>query len=194
MLYVEISRTDSRSFLVSSWYRPPNSAAHLLDCYEYFIQKCDVENKKVIITRDLNCDVLKPQLDSHFRKLEFLSSLYEFDQLINCPTRVTETSATPTAIDLVLTNRAENIVKVGTVDLGISDHSLIFAFRKGRIYKSQKNSRYFRNFKRFRSDDFLNDLSLVPWETVAQHEYMHTRVLADLEYAFPPGPLLTRAS
>ena len=117
---------------------------------------------------DLNCDVLKPQLDFHSRKLEFLSSLYQFDQLINCLTRVTETSAT--AIDLLLTNRAENILKVGTVDPGISDHSLIFAVRKGRIYKSQKNSKYFRNFKRFRSSDFLNDLSQVPWETVAQHD------------------------
>ena len=150
ILCVEISRTDRRSFLVSSWYRPPNSATHLFDCYENFIQKCDVENKEVIIKGDLNCDVLKPQLDSHSRKLEFLSSLYEFDQLINCPTiRVTETSAT--AIDSILTNRAENILKVGTVDLGISDHSLIFAVRKGRIYKCQKNSRYLRNFKRFRS-------------------------------------------
>ena len=85
---------------------------------------------------DLNCDVLKPQLDSHSRKLEFLSSLYQFDQLINCPRRVTETSAT--AIDLIHTNTAENILKVGTVDLGIPEHNLIFAVRKGRIYKSLK--------------------------------------------------------
>ena len=73
-------------------------------------------------------DVFKPQLDSHSRKLEFPSSLYQFDQLINCPTRVTETSAT--AIDLFLTNRAENILKVGTFDLGISDHSLILPLGK----------------------------------------------------------------
>ena len=31
------------------------------------------------------------------------------------------------------------MLKVGTVDLGISDHSLIFAVRKGRIHKSKKN-------------------------------------------------------
>ena len=60
MLCVEISRADSRSFLVSSCYRPPNSATHLFDCYEYFIQKCDVENREVIIMGDLNCDVLTP--------------------------------------------------------------------------------------------------------------------------------------
>ena len=79
-----------------------------------------------------------------------------------------ETSAT--AIDLIFTNRAENILKAGTVDFGISDHSLIFAVRKCRTHKSQKNSRYYRSYKRFNSNDFLNDLSQVPWETVAQHD------------------------
>ncbi len=49
-------------------------------------------------------------------------------------------------------------------------HSLIFAVRKFRINKSQKNTRYFRNFKRFSSNDFLDDLSQVPWETVAQYD------------------------
>ena len=127
-----------------------------------------MENKEVIIMGELNCDEFKPQLNFHSRKLELLSSLYQLDQLINCPTRVTEKSAT--AIDLILTNRAENMLKVGTVDLGILDHSLIFAVRKGRIYKSQKYSRYLRNFKRYPSNDFLNDLSQVPWETVAQHD------------------------
>ena len=79
---------------------------------------------------DINCDILKPQLDSHSRELEFLSSLYQFDQIINCPTRVTKTSAI--AIDLIFTNRAEIILKAGTDDFGISDHSLIFAIRKCR--------------------------------------------------------------
>ena len=49
MSCVETIGTDNRSFLVSLWYRPPNSATHLFDCYEYFIQKCDVENREVII-------------------------------------------------------------------------------------------------------------------------------------------------
>ena len=69
MLCVEISRADSRSFLVSLWYRPPNSATRLFDCYEYFIHKCDVENKEIIIMGDLNYDVLKSQLESHSGKL-----------------------------------------------------------------------------------------------------------------------------
>jgi hypothetical protein len=72
---------------------------------------------------DLNCDVSKFPPDAHTRRLQFLSCVYQLEQLINEPTRVTRTSAT--LIDLIFTNKKENIVKSGVIHLGISDHSLI---------------------------------------------------------------------
>ena len=77
---------------------------------------------------DLNCDVSKFPPDAHTRRLQFLSCVYQLEQLINEPTRVTRASAT--LIDLIFTNRNENIVKSGVIHLGISDHSLAFAVRK----------------------------------------------------------------
>jgi hypothetical protein len=94
-----------------------------------------LENKELIIMGDVNCDFFKSPPDAHTRKLQFLSSLYQFDQLINEPTRVTGTSAT--GIDLIFTNRAENILNSGIVHVGISDHSLIFVVRKFRVNKSR---------------------------------------------------------
>ena len=137
MICVEISRLHSRSFLVNSWYRPPNSESCLFDEYEIFLQKCDLENKELIIMGDVNCDFFKSPPDAHTRKLQFLSSLYQFDQLINEPTRVTGTSAT--GIDLIFTNRAENILNSGIVHVGISDHSLIFVLRKFRVINLVEN-------------------------------------------------------
>jgi hypothetical protein len=72
-------------------------------------------------------------------------------------------------IDLIFTNKKENIVKSGVIHLGISDHSLIFAIRNFFTPKSQQNVRYVRNFKNFNATDFLNDLSQMPWENVAQY-------------------------
>jgi hypothetical protein len=77
---------------------------------------------------DLNCDISKTPQDPNTRKLLFSFSLYQFDQLINEPTRVTRTSAT--MIDLFFTNKPENILQSGVIHLGISDHSLIYAVRK----------------------------------------------------------------
>ena len=48
-----------------------------------------------------------------------LCSLYQFHQLIEESTRLTSKSAT--LIDLILTNRPENISKSGVIHLGISD-------------------------------------------------------------------------
>ena len=77
-------------------------------------------------------------LNSNARKLQFLSSLYQVDQLINEPSRVTSTSAT--LIDLFFTNKQENIMQSGVVHIGISDHSLIYAVRKFALPKSREST------------------------------------------------------
>ena len=128
MLCVEISRPCSRPFLVTTWYRPPGSDARLFDDFENFLSRCDLENKELLLMGDLNCDVSKFPPDAHTRRLQFISCVYQLEQLINEPTRVTRTSAT--LINLIFTNKKENIVKSGVIHLGISDHSLIFAVRK----------------------------------------------------------------
>ena len=168
MLCVEISRPCSRPFLVTTWYRPPGSDARLFDDFENFLSRCDLENKELLLMGDLNCDVSKFPPDAHTRRLQFISCVYQLEQLINEPTRVTRTSAT--LIDLIFTNKKENIVKSGVIHLGISDHSLIFAVRKFFTPKSRQNARYVRNFKNFNATVFLNDLSQIPWENVAQYE------------------------
>ena len=119
----EINRPHSKSFLVCIWYRPPNSDMDLFNECEIFFQRCDTESRELILVGDLNCDVSKVSLDPHTRQLSFLCSLYQIDQLIDKPTRVTDTSAT--MIDPVLTNVKENIHASGVIHLGISDYSLI---------------------------------------------------------------------
>ena len=153
MLRVEIIRPCSRPFLVTTWYRLPGSDSSLFNEFENFLSKCDLEDKEILLMGDLNCDVSKFPPDAHTRRLQFLSCVYQLEQLINEPTRVTRTSAT--LIDLIFTNRNENIVKSGVIHLGISDHSLVFAVRKFVVPKSWKNLRYVRNFKNFDVRPFL---------------------------------------
>ena len=83
MICAEINLPYSRSFLVGTWYRPPNSDFDLFAEYSSFIEKCDYENKQIIILGDMNCDYLKDPIDPHTRKLQFLSSVYQLEQLIS---------------------------------------------------------------------------------------------------------------
>ena len=154
-----------------AWYKPPNLDINFFDEYAEFLCKCEAENKELIVLGDLNCDVSKTPLDNQTRKLQFLCSLYQFDQLINEPTRVTPTSAS--VIDLILTNKPENISQSMVLfTLGyLHDHSLIFAIRKHTLPKSGKTSpmvREVRDFKHFVQNDFIHDIFQLPWDSINQ--------------------------
>ena len=120
---------------------------NIFDYWASFLAKCDNEDKELILIGDLNCDVSKTIPDPHTCKLQFLCSLYQIDQLIKESTRLTPKSAT--LIDLILTNRLENISRSGVIHLGISDHSLVYAVRKFTLPKGRQKIRQVRNFKNF---------------------------------------------
>lgn len=107
MICTEIKKPYNKSFLVCAWYRLPNSSTNLLDDFDVFLHKCDFANQELSIMGDLNCDISKFSPESYTRKLQFLSLLYQLDQLISEPTRVTGTSAT--LIDLIFTNKPSTI-------------------------------------------------------------------------------------
>ena len=49
MVCVEINLLHSRSFLVSTWYRPLSAEMQLFDEYKKFVQRCDIEHKQLIL-------------------------------------------------------------------------------------------------------------------------------------------------
>ena len=100
----------------------------IFDSFEIFLKKCDVESKELLIIGDINCNILKSPRDSNTNKLMFLTVLYNLEQLIKEPTRVTNTLSS--LIDLILTNQPNNISNSGVIDLGMSDHSSIYAVKK----------------------------------------------------------------
>ena len=139
----------------------------LFNEYDVFLQKCESENKELIVIGDINCDVMKSPPDAHTQQLNFLSSLYQLDQLINKPAR--ETKKSSTLIDLVLTNMKENTSTSGVIHLGMSDHSLVYAVRKFVISKPKPTVREVRDFKRFNAECFLWDLAEMPWHVINQY-------------------------
>ena len=87
--------------------------------------------------------------DSSTNKLIFLSTLYNLEQLIKEP---------------------NNISNSGVIDLGMSDHSLIYAVKKVTMRKYTRQTRSkVRNFKRFNETDFIEELSRIPWYLATQY-------------------------
>ncbi|CAB4031226.1 RNA-directed DNA polymerase from transposon BS, partial [Paramuricea clavata] len=123
-------------------------------------------NEQPKVNSDLNCDWNKTPLDSHTQRLKNICVLYQLSQIIDEPTRVTKSSATQ--IDLILANNPESISNHGVIEIGISDHSLIYAVKKLVPLKGQRTCSEVRNFKNFNERLFLHDLSRIPWDYVNQ--------------------------
>ena len=88
---VEISRPNSKPFLVSSWYRPPNSKIEMFHYFEEFLRLADIQNK-LIITGDLNCNLLEQVRSTCTAKQLEIFGLYLLKQHIQSATRVTARS------------------------------------------------------------------------------------------------------
>ena len=148
----------SQPILILTWYRPPDSNARAFDLFEEFLQKAEIENKKLIILGDLNCDFPPHTKNSNAKKLIELLDGYQLKQLIKEPTRVT--ANTRTLIDVVITQLGNtNVTISGVIHLGISDHSLVYTCRKISTPKEKPKVVETRQFKQFNSRAFESDLN-----------------------------------
>ena len=57
-LCAEISITGAKPFLLSNWYRPPNTSIELFEKFENLLGTIEEENIESNIIGDLNCDML----------------------------------------------------------------------------------------------------------------------------------------
>ena len=126
----------------------------------------DDENKEMYILGDLNCNLLekKTLFNMQTNKLNSLYELYQLSQLINELTRVTMT--TSSLIDHVVTNTPEKISHSGVVHTGISDHSLVYAIRKIRVFQKTNDFVEIRNMKNFNEKNFVDELLNQHWEYI----------------------------
>ena len=127
-LCIEIQRPRPRPFLISNWYRPPNSPIDLFDKFEVLLAKIEAENVESNILGDINCDMMAVTPANETRHLIELCEVSQYTQLIKEPTRVT--SITKSLIDLFLTNEPVKFATSGVSPIGCSNHSLIYVSRK----------------------------------------------------------------
>ena len=124
---------------------------------------------------DLNCNFLADNSDHSTSQLRSSCEVYQLPQLINSPTRITE--STSTLIDLIRTNMPSRIVSSGVIHTGISDHSLVYAVRKFSI--PRKKSKYIttRQFKKFKVDELRKELKKAPWDTILNNHQDNPEVM-----------------
>ena len=119
-----------------------------------------------IINKLINCDMIATRYDNNTRKLMSISDVYGLQKLITEPTWVTPTSST--LMDVIYTNCPDKIVCSGVCHVSISDHSMVFAFRKLTIngVTLGHNTLTYRKFFKFNRINFRNDIASHNWDVM----------------------------
>ena len=165
-LCLEIQKPRSKPFVVATWYRPPDSPIGIFSPFETLIGKLDSENIEYFLMGDLNCDMIATRYDNNTCKLMNITDIYGLQQLITEPTRITPTSAT--LIDVIYTNCPDKVVCSGVRHISISDHSIVFAYRKLSVngMSGGHNAITYRNFRKFNRINFRNDIASHCWDHI----------------------------
>ena len=159
--FFEILLPNSKPITVGTIYRPPNQS-NFLEVLNENLNKIDSISNETYIHGNFNINLSLN--DSYiFSKKDMLNnksipsdikSYYEFctffslHQLTKVPTCITCNSAT--IIDHILASYPERVTQQGIIDVGLSDHQLIFCTRKiSRIKRGMHKHIKFCSFKHY---------------------------------------------
>ena len=128
-----------------------------MDDLENYLHVLDGQNKELILTGDLNCDLSLSILQSHSRRLMDILELFQMKQVIADPTRIT--SNTTSLLDIIATNRLDKVKESGVIHLGISDHSLVYVSLKVSVPRDKPKIVESRNLKNYNINHFNSHIS-----------------------------------
>ena len=91
---LKVDKPKAKPFLVATWYRPPSSTISLMDAFESLLGKLESQDIEINIFGDLNYDVSSTPCDHHISRLLEICNIFQYQQLIEQPTRVTKNTST----------------------------------------------------------------------------------------------------
>ena len=164
-VWIEIKNKQSKNIICGCIYRHPTQKISEFNNYlDATLKKISDENKEVYIFGDFNVDLLK---------IDEIKNYLEFYNLLNCygllpfiiqPSRVVERQ-NPSLIDNIFSNNLQDLVSGGNIYLTLSEHFSQFAsINRGKI-DFKKFDMYGRDYSKFNSDLFRDDVSIQPWVT-----------------------------
>ena len=121
----------------------------------------ELQKQIVILMGDLNLN----RMDTNKREGKLLIDLEEslnLTCLIHSPTRITNVSST--MIDVMLTNRPDYFIKLGTFDPEINDHCLIYGILNEKTKHFQPKTIMSRNLKSITFEPIAEELTNSPWQ------------------------------
>ena len=162
-LWLKVQSRCYKLFVICAVYRPPSTPLNFTDDLANSLIESFLLGLDVIILGDLNCNLFRDNAES--RALNDFCSTFNLSQLINKPTRVTESGES--LIDVVMTTNEKLIASSEVLMSIISDHNLIhisLKLKKPRLKPCYVTTRSYTNYN---ADNFLRDLSYTPFHIIS---------------------------
>lgn len=118
----------SQSFLIGCIYTRPPQDSLFFNHFRNVLENIWLRRKNIILLGDFNSDMLKGSNNTESQygiMLNRIISSFGLKNVMSCPSRITLTSKS--LIDLIITSQPAKVKTSGAIDLGISDHHLVFA-------------------------------------------------------------------
>ena len=122
---------------------------------------------EIVCLGDFNHDQLKPN-NSNWKELEKTMGIFNLQQIITKPTRITPTSVS--CLDHIWTNQPHMYTNRDVASCTLSDHSLVYTSRKASRPKREPRIIEARSYRQFDQDAFVTDLAGTNWDSVHQAE------------------------
>ena len=177
----DIFLPKTRTITVGIFYRPP-SQGNFLEILTYDLEKIDLKDRDIFFLGDFNINLFKNNKyifdiksnlkdDPHgplLKNYKEFCSFFSLKQLIKEETRIANNTSS-SLLDHVLTNSEANISQHGIIDIGISDHQMIFLTRKTNSLRFFcHKEKQCRSLKRYTAKGFrqlLHSLKFPNYET-----------------------------
>lgn len=163
-LFLEINH-QGRKLLFGVVYNPKptifDNRENLQPVFENLLSKYS----EILITGDFNTNMLV----NNNKTEDFRNFINEFD-ITNFSSQATHfayhiRNSVPTCIDLLLTNRADDVLKFSQIDMpGVSNHDMIFFTHNFPTAETQNHSYFIRDYCSMDSSSVLNRIAAHPWE------------------------------
>ena len=93
-MWLEVTFLNKSKTLICSIYKPPNADfINFKSILDKSLEQISTEEKEIIVIGYYNCDMRPKKLAPDSKELRDLFNLYQFNQLIKSPTRITDSTA-----------------------------------------------------------------------------------------------------
>lgn len=158
-LWLKVQCRSFKSFLICNTYRPPQTPTTCFESLSNSLTDALLLDLDIFVLGDLNCNLLGSS--SEATSLTDFTSTFNLHQLIEKPTRITET--TKSLIDVIMTTNVNVVTLSDAVACSISDHRLVYVAMALKTPRLKPSYVTIRSYPKYNAKRFCEDLALVPF-------------------------------